>query len=281
MARYSRNLLRNSNTLNILQKHIVLFIVFLALLVGGCGSDEADPDESDDTENTAGNPSVGNAGVSGKDETESDPVSGVDPTNPCSDPTVYTLDDVESLKECTAISGDLEISDEATEVTNLSGLTNLQTVEGNLSVLAPNLDSVQGLSNLTTVTGKLTIMAPRLTTLEGLNNLVSVGGLYLNNCEALADLNGLGSLTSVDGNLSIYNKDDKTNDVLTSLEGLSSLTSVGGTLLILNIRSVPACEVDALCDKLSADENKKETATICGTAKDECGGGEDFCDIQT
>jgi hypothetical protein len=252
------------------------------LTIGGCGTDEeSDPDESDKAANTGGSSNEGSAGVSGKGETESDPVSGVNPDNPCSDPTIYTLDDVESLKECSSISGDLEISDEATEVTNLSGLTNIETIKGDLTILGPALNSVEGLSNLTSVAGKLTIMTSSLTTVDGLDNLVSVGGLYLNNCEALTDLSGLSSLTSVDGDLSIYNGDESANYALTSLAGLERLTSVSGKLLILNIRSVPACDVDAFCEQLGMDEEVKQASSICGTAKDECGGGENLCDIQT
>jgi hypothetical protein len=49
----------------------------------------------------------------------------------------------------------------------------------------------------------------------------------------------------------------------------------------LNVRGVPACDVDALYEQLGVDEDEKKAASIRGTAKDKCGGGENSSDIQT
>ena len=81
---------------------------------------------------------------------------------------------------------------------------------------------LSGLDNLTSIGGNLTIGGPppyantSLTSLTGLENLSHIEGkLQFNNNDALTSLSGLDNLTSVGDALTIYN-----NDSLASLTGL-------------------------------------------------------------
>lgn len=279
MSRYPRYVSKDSRRPATRRKQLFAFLVFLAFAIGGCGTDkENDPEEVAGTDNSAGTAGDTNAGNAGSAGSSSEPASGVDPDNPCSNPTIYTVDDLESLEECTSISGNLEVPAEATEIADLSGLTNISTVEGDLIIAGSNLKDIQGLSSLTSVGGKLIVSMPNLTTLQGLQNLQSVGSLYIDECLALTDLDGLGSLVAVEDDLSIYNK---TSGVLTGLGGLSSLTSVGGTITLFNIQNVSTCEAYSLCDKLGIDKDDKSKTNICGTSVDDCGGSLELCITHT
>jgi hypothetical protein len=276
MFRCIRIFLKTSDILHIMYKPVVL-LVFFALEIGGCSTDE------ESNPNASGNGgSVGTVGESAATAGESaatanaggsaggtagSSISGVDPANPCSDPTILTRADLASLAGCTSIKGDLDVPKKATEITDLSGL-NLVTVEGNLKIEAPNLKSIQGLSKLTSVGGTLTIGAASLTTLDGLNNLVSVGGdLFFFNCATLTDLNGLRSLATVTGLLSITNSPGKTS-VLASLGGLGGLTKVG-KLKIERNNNLPTCEAQALREKLGLPKDDP-IVSICENRQDDC-----------
>jgi hypothetical protein len=120
----------------------------------------------------------------------------------------YTIDDIDT-------SGDIAV---------LSGCT---VVTGNLNIDKTALTSLSGLENLTSVSGELTIRNNNsLTSLSGLNNLISVGGLWLYSNPVLTSLNGLENLTSVESNLEVSSNN------ITSLNGLNNITSVGGWLQI-------------------------------------------------
>src|SRR5690606_9592043 len=131
---------------------------------------------------------------------------------------------------CTEISGDLYIY--GNDITDLSPLSNLTSVGGNLNIFSnSSLLNLDGLNNLTSVGGLLDIsFNSNLTNLNGLSNLTSVGG-YLNIYDnlSLTNLDGLSNLTSLGGYLSI-----SFNSSLTNLDGLSNLTSIGGYLRIYN-----------------------------------------------
>jgi hypothetical protein len=77
---------------------------------------------------------------------------------------------------CTEIQGDVKIWGET--ITNLSGLSVLNSLAGNLSILNNNvLTSLSGLDSLTFIGGRLNILYnPNLTSIFGLNNLISIGG---------------------------------------------------------------------------------------------------------
>lgn len=271
MSRRISSYLRNAGVIDIMSIPILSF-VFLVLATGGCSTEKENLSNlSDATGDNLSAQSAQNAGSSGeaeKNTTTNTSALGIDPDNPCSDPTIYTLDDVAALAGCSSISGNLEVSEDANDMTDFSGLSNLETVEGNVIVKAPNLNSFIGLSKLTSIGGALTVSSPGLTSLEGLNNLASVGSLNIFDCLALTDLSGLSSLTSVAGEFSISNSPN-TASVLTGLQGLSALTSVG-SLRIQRAIQVPTCEAQALRERLGLRADDPERAIICDTAQDEC-----------
>jgi len=151
---------------------------------------------------------------------------------------------------CTIVNGNLTISG---EVTSLSGLSNLTSVIGNVSINSTQLTNLAGLNNLAHIYGNLTVANnPQLTNLTGLNSLVDVAnGVAISSNTALTNLSGLNSLTTTSASLSIDNNISLTslsgldamttisgdvyigyNAALTSLSGLSSLTTIGSSLTI-------------------------------------------------
>jgi hypothetical protein len=122
-----------------------------------------------------------------------------------------------------------------TGLTNLTGLENLAIIAGGLSFgdvyfgeANPFLTSLTGLEGLTSIGGDLNPSGAPLVNFTGLDNLVAIGGnfgtgLFLK----LTDFEGLGNLTSIGGNFGI-----KGNPDLTTLTGLENLTSIGGFLQI-------------------------------------------------
>ena len=159
----------------------------------------------------------------------------VDPEPLCPSGNVYLYSQkevdkfVEKFPNCTKISGNLEISGEEwnhTDIHDLSGLDDLTVVGGNLYIGNNDaLSDLSGLSGITYVGGSLDIYTNLvLSDLSGLSGITSIGGsLVIGNSPALSDLSGLEALTSVGGTLQI-----SFNDVLSSLSGLDGLTFVGG-----------------------------------------------------
>lgn len=92
-------------------------------------------------------------------------------------------------------------------------------------VIFTDITSLSGLSQLTSVNRLSISKNNALTNLEGLENITSINGgsLYIWNNNALTNLSDLGSLNFIYGILSI-----RANNVLSSLAGLENLTSVSG-----------------------------------------------------
>jgi hypothetical protein len=134
---------------------------------------------------------------------------------------------------CTEIEGNVTIDGwTGSNITNLSGLSVLVSISGNLSILyIESMTNLAGLDNLAYIGGGLSISDNNdLTSLTGLDNLTSIGGgLTLSYNGSLTSLTGLESLTSLTGTLSVIS-----NCTLTSLSGLEALTSIGGSLSISN-----------------------------------------------
>lgn len=133
---------------------------------------------------------------------------------------------------CTEIEGDVIIS--GGNISNLEGLSVLSAVYGDLHIgydPAPtSLTSLTGLENLESVGGSLSIYNnPFLTDIGALGNVSFIGDdlLILRN-ETLPDLTGLEGIDSVPGNLII-----RRNYELASLEPLLGLTAVGGDLRVM------------------------------------------------
>ncbi len=108
---------------------------------------------------------------------------------------------------------------------------NCARIDGNVTISGSDITSLSGLSNLTFIGGALTIQDnPLLATLTGLNNLQEVGNrIIINNNAQLSDLNGLNNLMSVSQSLIISN-----NTNLSGITALSNLNEVGSDLVIEN-----------------------------------------------
>lgn len=134
---------------------------------------------------------------------------------------------------CTKISKDLYIG--SGDITNLSGLSSLKTVEGDLEIFENSV----------------------LTNLKGLNNLTSIGGfLVIYQNTALTNLDELSSLKSIGDYLMI----DR-NPQLEDISGLQNLdpSTIKGTsngMMILSNHKLAVCNLPNFCTYLS---NPKET----------------------
>jgi len=147
---------------------------------------------------------------------------------------------------CKQITGELFIgvNSGTTDITNLSPLSKINSVTGNLFINnTQKLTSLAGLNNIKSVGGYLRIEKNAfLNNLNGFSSLVSIGKeFYLHYNPALINLNGLSSLTNVSGFLYIAN-----NDSLTNLIGLQNLTNI---LLDIDI------EENAILNDISALQN--------------------------
>lgn len=121
-------------------------------------------------------------------------------------------------------------SDGTYDITDLTPLSTLKNVYGNLHILFNNfLIDLNGLSSLKSVSGDLYIFSnPNLTNIDALTNLKTSGYLRVQANYNLSNINGLSSLQSVNEDVFIFD-----NDYLLNLNGLSSLESVRGDLTIL------------------------------------------------
>jgi len=178
---------------------------------------------------------------------------------------------------CTHVTGNVSFWTSIDIVTNLDGLSELQSVGGSLTIAYnANLLNVDGLSSLTSVGGSFYLTGPSLlTNLDGLSALRSVGGnldLFANH--ALLNVDGLSGLTSV-GKLIIM-----LNNALENLDGLSALTSVGSLLIIDNpVLSKCACGLYRVVPGVGGGVRIEDNAPGCNSEADiteeacaECGG---------
>jgi len=105
---------------------------------------------------------------------------------------------------CTVIAGDVNIRDTLTfnsDISNLSGLQNITTIDGSLSIsFNPNLSNFNGLENLTSIGNFFRISEnDNLINLTGLENLNSIGHFFLiTKNSSLTSLSGLDNLITID-----------------------------------------------------------------------------------
>ena len=144
------------------------------------------------------------------------------------------------------------IQGELTDISDLSGLQFINTVNGTISIVGnPNLTSLNGLHGITEGNMGLYIEDnDGLTNLTGLENIqVFFGEVWINGNDNLENLMGLNGISEFD-NLTISNNSSlqnliglggstqgtfisiENNDNLTNLEGLENLTELYGELLI-------------------------------------------------
>jgi N-acetylneuraminic acid mutarotase len=177
---------------------------------------------------------------------------------------------------CSEIEGNVSIF--MSNITNLNGLSVLNTIGGNLSISSnPSLVSLSGLGGLTSIGGSFYIDNnnslinfeglenlnsvsgdfdigyveygnPSLTSLDGLNNLDSIGGrLWITSNPQLTDLTGLENLTGIGGDLWIEG-----NSSLSSLQGLDSLNSFTiNNLFIFGNSNLYDCDILSICEFLN------------------------------
>ncbi|MEZ4931527.1 MAG: hypothetical protein R2788_05285 [Saprospiraceae bacterium] len=128
---------------------------------------------------------------------------------------------------CTTISGNLTIS--GADINNLSGLTSLTSVTGNLTVENNAvLNSMFGLHHITSVGGNVVISDNPLIPDVPLQDLASVTGNFeiTNNDQMMETLPfGWTTLTTLGGNLVI-----NFNDALTTNTGFLGLSGIGGSV---------------------------------------------------
>jgi hypothetical protein len=131
------------------------------------------------------------------------------------------------LGSLTSITGDLTLNIPTFININPSGLQNITSVGGKLTV-APfgNITNLDFLSGLTSV-GSLDLGNESITQIQGLSDITGAlnGGITINGCSSLTSLVGLQNITSLGGQLNITS-----NAQLTSLEGLEGLTSVNNNI---------------------------------------------------
>ena len=131
---------------------------------------------------------------------------------------------------CSEIIGDVQIG----AVTfsgpyNLDSLINLISIGGDLKIKETRLTDLKGLDNLTTIEGEFTLSGNnRLKNISSLTKLTSIGGLIIYGCDSLTNLSGLINLTYLGGKLFISN-----NDKINSIAALAEINSIGGSLSII------------------------------------------------
>jgi hypothetical protein len=141
-----------------------------------------------------------------------------------------------TIPTCALFTGSLNIGGPNSDISDLSPLSTLTGIMGNLRISnCPLLTNLQGLHNLTTVEGNFTLSGFNfpITTLNGLSGLQSVEGIFeIEALQSLTSMDGLTSLTSVGANFIINN----CNNVNFTSISVPSLASVGFFNMISNNR---------------------------------------------
>ncbi len=142
---------------------------------------------------------------------------------------------------CTSFKGSITITGE--DITNLHGLSSLDSISGSLSIYSTKLSDLEGLDELSYIKGNLGIdNNDQLLYLHGLQQLQKIdGGLYINNNDVLKNMTGLISLMEVFKDVKI-----KGNKSLINLEGMSELSSVKSLTLDYNNKLVDLTGLDNL-----------------------------------
>ena len=185
----------------------------------------------------------------------------------------------------TVINGDLRFEGMSwqtpSDISNLATLSNLETVNGNLSIVNTSLDNLSDLNNLTTVKGNFRIGGNQyLTNITEFDNLTSVGdtltinsntglisidgfsklstigkGMIFITNSKLKNISGFVALSSIGGSLTIYS-----NFSITRVNGMSNLTLIGEDLEILNnpeLTSIIGFKKLSSINSIKLDNNKK------------------------
>lgn len=134
------------------------------------------------------------------------------------------------------------------------------TVDGNLTITG-NVSDLSGLTTLTTINGNFNVSSTTvLTSLLGLDNLDTIGGdVNITSNTAFTSLNGFSNLANFSGAITI-----SANNNLTDISTLENIPyTIVTQLSIENNTSLATCESDFVCDFVF---NVSANATISGNA---------------
>lgn len=110
----------------------------------------------------------------------------------------------------------------ANGLNNLSGLENLQTVEGYIKISNEPLTNFNDLASLQTINGSLYLQDnPQAVDFSAFSNITTLHDLYIIGCSSMTDLFGFAGLQTITGSFRIGS-----NSGLIDLAGLNDLSSV-------------------------------------------------------
>jgi uncharacterized repeat protein (TIGR01451 family) len=113
-------------------------------------------------------------------------------------------------------------------ISDLSGLESLNTLNGNLWLQLTGIESLHGIPNLTRIGGTLQINAPsRLSNLQGLENIRHLGAIHVGSGGVFKNFKGLSGLDSISGNFTLTN-----GSTVDSIIGIENLEYIGGDISI-------------------------------------------------
>ena len=137
---------------------------------------------------------------------------------------------------CTNIPGSVVISTSnaygcPSDIVNLDGLSQIESIHGNLVFRGTQLTNIDGLNNLTQVDGDLKIdYSCELARIDGLNGLLNINGdCKVSNCPKLSQISGFQNLKTIGKNLVFYG-----NYGLQGIDGFNSLYKINGHFEITN-----------------------------------------------
>lgn len=139
---------------------------------------------------------------------------------------------VVAYPNCTHVTGNLgigEFGNPNTTINDISSLSSITTIDGNLIVSNTSLPNLNGLQNLNNVGGNLFLaFNNQLTSVDQLSNLTETAGINFHFNDALVSLSGLNNITNISGNLRVSYNNSLQNFSLTNLQ------SIGGYFEIMS-----------------------------------------------
>ncbi len=143
-------------------------------------------------------------------------------------PKIYILNGLEHIS---TITGNLNVFNHLDGLQDFSGLQNLTSIGGALSVNSINLLSFTGLENLVSIGGSLVVeRMPVISDFTKLSNLTQIGGGFgVSSCPFLKNFSGLQNLTQIDGKIEVYK-----NPLLKNFSGLNNVHSISDLYINYN-----------------------------------------------
>ncbi|MEO1259772.1 MAG: MopE-related protein [Bacteroidota bacterium] len=137
----------------------------------------------------------------------------------------------------------------------------IKTINGSVTILGANVTDLSNLSTLEGITGNLSIQSTGLSNLNGLNGLQSVGGMaliYFNG--NLVNLSGLNNLMAVGGNFMMY-YNFQLSDCCAIQNVLNNGGVAGSTLIYLNSSGCNSVsDINATCNQAIIQNENGATA---------------------